>query len=678
MPNKLSYRERFVRSIGTPIEGDTSNSIPFPYLDQNTPTRITYEWNGALFTKLFSALKTGVDLMYPEQSNNLLWEFLKGVHNPPEIDPNGDCYEYAPSAPFIKYIPDNPYINDDFVGGWLDDAWWTWGYFDSILPDFIDQWLNNLVSEITGYQSTDVILSIVSLPVNSIEVWLNGGNIFPSLEIRLSGTGSVRLNLLSFPIGGRALIEVDQQSNILDILTGGILDPSATMVELDRDIFSVPPEEYPVVSVPLEITEAGDHVIYVQFLPVINDQLIPIGFGGGLRNIEICGFNEGSIMALDNVIFEDCTLKTVIGGEIAPVAGFEEWLQCVNNADIVQQISQTVLNQSIVYNKHGNTIRYSIYTGTPDSVNSGTPKSAFNGNDQQSINEMCYAVKMFVEEYRARLLDEINFQLTGVYAGIAVTAAITAFFPVVWPIGGSIIGVLAALTIPELNALKTACEDAAAVAEIQCCIEEYINQRMLKPSVFYSALGENCAYSDNAALLAEALQNDRANLDGYLYFCDILGSVNGVSLDDCLCVDPLICGSTATRIPTTGTLSIIPLDGNILASGTASNQNGKDALPLSATGSYIQYEFEESLCLSSIVFNYRKSAGGVNNPTLKFYMNDVLVMSQALTSSNGVWLPATITCSPVVRGRVVRIEYELNTSTRVTEIADLYFNTLKD
>jgi hypothetical protein len=70
---------------------------------------------------------------------------------------------------------------------------------------------------------------------------------------------------------------------------GGIFDPNSAIIDTDRDLTSFPPEEYPLSIFPVEIEEEGDHTIYCVILPLINDQVIPLGFGGGLRSVELCG-----------------------------------------------------------------------------------------------------------------------------------------------------------------------------------------------------------------------------------------------------------------------------------------------------------------------------------------------------------------------------------------------------
>lgn len=310
----LHWKNRFTRGQ-SPINGDADCSIPFPFLAQDTENKIVQYWTGEQVTKMFSALKTGADLMFPEAANDILWWFLKGIHCAPTVDPDGEgCIEYLPSASFIKFFPDNPYISGDTSAGWNKEAWFLWPQFDTLFPDWFDNWLNGAISSLTNYQATDVLFNLESIPINPIDAFLNGGGTLPKIEINFSGSGELNITLLSFPLGGKAVIELDQEPNILDILTGGLLDPAAFMVELNRDILNFPPDEYPIVQVPLSVPTTGNHTLYICYIPTLDDSLIPVAFGGGFRSVEFCGFPEQGNMGIEQIVWDGCQLKSITAG----------------------------------------------------------------------------------------------------------------------------------------------------------------------------------------------------------------------------------------------------------------------------------------------------------------------------------------------------------------------------
>lgn len=440
---KLAWKDRWIRGT-SPITGDTDCSIPIVYLEQDAPNRITYEWTGAQFTRLFSALKTGADLMFPEVANDILWDLLKGVHCPPELqEDESGCVEYPNAAPFIKYFPDNPFITGDVQAGWITEAWVRFGEFDSIFPDWIDEWITGQIEAFTGYQSTDILCNIASLPLNSIESFLENGGVLPKIEIRFSGTGTVELELLSFPLGGRAIIELDQEPNILDILTGGILDSGAFTVELDRDLASFPPEEYPINNVEIHVETGGDHVLYVVFVPVINDSLIPIGMGGGLRSVELCGFEDTPMAGIQNVIFEDCTLKIVVDGVPEEVQNFQELYDCVEammatQAEIKEAIIEAAetLAAQMIAGQAGN-VTGDVTLGADGTIEVGTDGVPVDDPTTSNYDERSAAIMggaNFVARGFELLLDKIDAYYgatngTPATSEAATQFAIEAYFP---------------------------------------------------------------------------------------------------------------------------------------------------------------------------------------------------------------------------------------------------------
>lgn len=351
MPYTLEYRDRYRRTLDTRIESDTEGSVAFASIPDNTPTLLLTEWTGKQYTKLLSALMVGADLMFPTEADEIIWQLIKVVHQPipfelPE-DESG-CIEYPPSAGFISYSPDSPFVSGDKADGWNKEAWFRWNEFDSLFPDWIDNWLGGIIEAITGYQTGDILFNIESIPINPIEAFFGEGGLLPKIEIRFAGTGIVEIELLSFPLGGKAIIELDNEPNALDILTGGILDPAAFLIELERDIINFPPDEYPVINVEIPVETAGDHVLYIVYIPILDDELIPIAFGGGFRGVELCGFeDEAVVMGLEDVRFntENCTYEKRVLGEWTAIEGGDEWLMCVEALMATQaEIKQAIID----------------------------------------------------------------------------------------------------------------------------------------------------------------------------------------------------------------------------------------------------------------------------------------------------------------------------------------------
>jgi hypothetical protein len=330
MPYTLAFQDRFRRVIENVFTRDSAGVVPFASIPDDVSTKITYQWTGKQFTKLLSAVMVGADLAFPEQADDIIFDLIKGVHLPPDVDPEGDCVEYLPSAPFIKFYPDNPYVGGDAKDGWWNEAWYQWSDFFSLFPDWAEDWIGGAVGGLLEYQDTDVLCNIASLAYPTWGAFFDAGGVFPKIEIKFSGTGQINVSLLSFPLGGKAIIELDNEPNVLDILTGGVLDPAAFMIELNRDILSFPPQEYPLIVIPIEVTTSGEHTLYINFIPVVNDETTFLGFGGGIRSIEMCGFAEVGDVGIEQIFWDGCALKIINGGIESTVVTAEEIQACMD------------------------------------------------------------------------------------------------------------------------------------------------------------------------------------------------------------------------------------------------------------------------------------------------------------------------------------------------------------
>jgi hypothetical protein len=203
-----------------------------------------------------------------------------------------DCLEFPAFASFVDYFPDNPYIDDEpLPPGYLMQGWWRWGAIQTPFGDYVDGIINDAVEWFSQYQATDAICWIGSLLSLNIPAWLGSGYVYPAVEVHCTGKGIIEVALLSVPFGGRAILELDQAPNPVDILLSGVIDPAAFIIDTHRDITSVPFEKNPVIRFQVPVETDGDHTLYIMFLPTINFSISDdaIGFGGGIRSIELCG-----------------------------------------------------------------------------------------------------------------------------------------------------------------------------------------------------------------------------------------------------------------------------------------------------------------------------------------------------------------------------------------------------
>lgn len=259
--------------------------LPFANIN-NGMNRFVMDITGGDFRKMFSSLMNGSQFTYPQEWMQIIINFLKMVHCP--IDFEEECQEYPTYTPIIQYAPMNPFMNPDEVPE---------GY---LVPPFVFVSEEN-IAEYGDYEIGDVIVPIdaITLDLDWFET-LDGQ--LPTITINVEGEGKISMKLLTVPFGGVAIITLDNPPDLLDILAG-IITGSDNILDVNRDIVSIPPETTEHVSYEMEVTGAGMHTVYIVFLPVLDDSLIPIRFGGGLRSIELCEFGELPDMGVTDVRF---------------------------------------------------------------------------------------------------------------------------------------------------------------------------------------------------------------------------------------------------------------------------------------------------------------------------------------------------------------------------------------
>jgi hypothetical protein len=178
---------------------------------------------------------------------------------------------YPPFAGFISYTPQNPYTQPDFVPD---------GY--ELPPFYVNG--KDSAHDLPNYNKGDIIVNFGAI---NLEVGLELENA-PQIVLCLEGSGVVELKLLSIAQGGVVVLTVDNPPDIFDILAG-IISDDLLIVDLNQDIISLPPETATEIIQELTIETEGEHNVYITFLPILDDSLIPLRFGGGLRAVDLCG-----------------------------------------------------------------------------------------------------------------------------------------------------------------------------------------------------------------------------------------------------------------------------------------------------------------------------------------------------------------------------------------------------
>lgn len=348
----------------------------------------------------------------------------------------------------------------------------------------------------------------------------------------------------------------------------------------------------------------------------------------------------------------------------------EDIEDCLGTSDIISNLYNNTISNEMVSINQGNLSRYDRYDGSPDSISSNLIQYPHQ-NTQDSIDKFCYSIGFFVDEYKERKIQQLDLAIFGVYSSIAITALFSsALGGLGFIVGGSAI-TAEVLALGTLEYVKSCYEDDSAINEIKCCIEDYLSGKELSFDNFEDALNQDC-YTDgsNSDIVWQLLKNDRNNIDGYLYWLELLGRMQNVAeiIDDCDCVSVVGCGLTEhdntmpiVSDPPTPPIYIgssVTINVPVALFGLAFNLN---------TSENGWIEFREGHCFDGIRFNYRPSSSGVGNIThLAFYVDGFFVEIVPLVGQTAGTIYTNIQArfTAPVHGQVLKVRPYPFTSTK--------------
>jgi len=309
---RLAWQNRWVRYIQQPLS-EAADCFQESVLLNPENNIIVLNLSEFEFTRLFSAIMTGAEISYPDESHQVMVDFLKGIQCPPTLVAE-ECITLPSYANNIKYSPANPYIEpSEIPDGYLTQPFLVNGQNGNDFP---------------GYEPFDVIVPFDAITFD-LDFFDEIAGQLPTVEIMVNGQGTVNIRFLTIPQGGLVVVTLDNPPNLIDILTG-IVTGDENIVDLNQDLVSLPPETAKELIFPVTIETTGIHTIYAVFLPILDDSLIPIRFGGGFRGVELCGFLPEGDMGIQNLRFVGCDLEQQnADGEWVVVDGWEDWLDCV-------------------------------------------------------------------------------------------------------------------------------------------------------------------------------------------------------------------------------------------------------------------------------------------------------------------------------------------------------------
>jgi len=188
---------------------------------------------------------------------------------------DGNCTSYRNTQALITFAPSDPRIDPEFVPyNYNFPAWYK-------IP-----------------LGTDIITTLERFPN------ILGGAELPRFRVHFTGEGVVELHLVAVPLGGVALVTVDD--NPLSLQTVG----------LEKDFSSVPPAIVDEIVIEVPVSGSGAHHIDVTMVPTFDDEATaPVKFGGGLRSVVLCGEDISAEITEVNIEFNQvgCQLQVTIG-----------------------------------------------------------------------------------------------------------------------------------------------------------------------------------------------------------------------------------------------------------------------------------------------------------------------------------------------------------------------------
>lgn len=312
----LAFDNQFHEFGTQTVQGVECVSTPFPVISSDANT-LTLELTGLELRELLSSIQVGAEWAYPDKSHQILFNFMKGLICAPVMQEEGDCANYLPYAPFAEYSPQNPYNEPDLTPP------------DYLMPPFMRN-TGFEYPELFGYKASDVFVPFGAVNIAPENVFMLN---YPQIKISVRGSGQIELDLLSVQAGGFAVIKVGSPPNILDILQELIIETGVIIIDLENDSASIPPESDIVIAEEINIEAAVNETtdVYVVFIPKLNDSLNALGFGGGIRSIGLCGFEQDAMMAgIEDVRYNELTggLEKRVDGVWTEFATCEQLVAC--------------------------------------------------------------------------------------------------------------------------------------------------------------------------------------------------------------------------------------------------------------------------------------------------------------------------------------------------------------
>jgi hypothetical protein len=362
------------------------------------------------------------------------------------------CIEYFASDPIFTYLPAAP---DETAPNYAVAPFTVFRPDLSFVDSLIDQYGLNLQG-VVGFEPGDVLTTLVQLPLPNLTsgnplAWIDDiinyfqatvTNGLPRINFQVTGSGEIEFHFVAVPKGGYALVGIDLNQSIvdlaIDLLSGSIgISEINHLIELDRDLFAIPPERGGEIIHEITIEDSGAHDIDIIFLPRFDDSITNFaGFGGGFRSAVFCGLdavypvNEGNNMPFDLRLNSNCVLQYRLKNPDGTI--FQDWTDvdgwalnatsCFTGAPGPpgppgQDGDSVTIGQGgqILIDRTGDGVPDDVYeppTNQPNSVSQPAGQT-----DSEKCNSAHYAAKKILEFTQKTVDDAANISLSEFLTG---------------------------------------------------------------------------------------------------------------------------------------------------------------------------------------------------------------------------------------------------------------------
>lgn len=201
----------------------------------------------------------------------------------------GDCTGYQNCSGLITWFPQNPCTQPDYI---------PTGYI--LPPWFIVD--NEIIPIAAGAKKGDVWTDLTRLqnPLSPPDPESGGAHLRFTFTNPIVQNVTVECHFVKVPSFGYALISQDDNP----------LNPIAELVDLNRDLASVPPETNieTVIERHFENCSVGTHHVDVGVVPYLdNEAEIPLHYGMCFRGFVLCG--KDFSVPVPEMQFTDCTIR---------------------------------------------------------------------------------------------------------------------------------------------------------------------------------------------------------------------------------------------------------------------------------------------------------------------------------------------------------------------------------